>query len=286
MSKKALMVLGMDRSGTSAMAGMMHRLGVPLGDQLIPGDDMNPRGYYEHREIGRIHQEVLAVVGSYHGDFLPWSDNWWNHRRLEPHTRRLAKILERDFSGCALWGLKDPRLCRLFPWWQRLCNDLDVSMRVIYIFRSPVEVVLSLQRAGYSINESFLWWLAYNRDAEKNSRGERRAVVEYRDLLANWRAVARKISMELEIEWPTPPAAMGAEMDDFIWRDTDTHSHKKDPERIESHGDRRALYLSKRLYTRLQEMPYQTLDSLHEEVQMFLEQCIGWRRALQVGSST
>ena len=62
--KKALLILGMHRSGTSSVAGSMAVLGAkapatPLG----PAGD-NPRGFFESRVIAALNDRVLAAVGS------------------------------------------------------------------------------------------------------------------------------------------------------------------------------------------------------------------------------
>ena len=42
----ALMVLGVHRSGTSSLAGVLHLLGVELGARLLaPRKDVNERGF-------------------------------------------------------------------------------------------------------------------------------------------------------------------------------------------------------------------------------------------------
>jgi hypothetical protein len=46
-----LVVLGMHRSGTSALTGMLHHLGVALGEHLMPASADNPRGYWEHSDV-------------------------------------------------------------------------------------------------------------------------------------------------------------------------------------------------------------------------------------------
>src|SRR5580700_7972119 len=59
----ALVVLGMHRSGTSALAGMLHHLGVALGNRLMPATSDNPRGYWEHAEIVAANERLLASLG-------------------------------------------------------------------------------------------------------------------------------------------------------------------------------------------------------------------------------
>src|SRR5580704_9217804 len=59
----ALVVLGMHRSGTSALTGMLHHLGVALGEHLMPATQDNPRGYWEHSDIVAVHERLMAALG-------------------------------------------------------------------------------------------------------------------------------------------------------------------------------------------------------------------------------
>ena len=47
----ALLVLGMHRSGTSALTRVLNLLGVELGDRLMPAGDDNPLGFWEHADV-------------------------------------------------------------------------------------------------------------------------------------------------------------------------------------------------------------------------------------------
>src|ERR1700690_93442 len=59
----ALVVLGMHRSGTSALTGMLHHLGVALGSRLMAASPDNPRGYWEHSDIVATHERLMAALG-------------------------------------------------------------------------------------------------------------------------------------------------------------------------------------------------------------------------------
>src|SRR5277367_6186978 len=57
-----VLVLGMHRSGTSALAGALEAMGFEAGpsDDLMEGDEGNPQGYFELRSIAALNDEVLA----------------------------------------------------------------------------------------------------------------------------------------------------------------------------------------------------------------------------------
>ena len=47
----AVLVVGMHRSGTSAVSGVLNKLGVAVPDTLHPADEHNARGYFEPQQI-------------------------------------------------------------------------------------------------------------------------------------------------------------------------------------------------------------------------------------------
>ena len=60
----AILVLGMHRSGTSALAGSLALTGVALGDDLLPANEGNVTGYWEHRRLIALNERVLASLGA------------------------------------------------------------------------------------------------------------------------------------------------------------------------------------------------------------------------------
>src|SRR5580693_429281 len=92
----ALVVLGMHRSGTSALTGMLHHLGVALGDDLMPATADNPRGYWEHSDIVRANQAIMTALGWAWDDMRPLPPGFENGDAAADGRRELAAILRRD----------------------------------------------------------------------------------------------------------------------------------------------------------------------------------------------
>ncbi|MEO0034615.1 MAG: hypothetical protein RLZZ501_638, partial [Pseudomonadota bacterium] len=62
--RRAVLVLGMHRSGTSAVTQALHLLGLAVPDNLIPADPReNPTGFWESADIVAAHQDFLAAAG-------------------------------------------------------------------------------------------------------------------------------------------------------------------------------------------------------------------------------
>jgi GT2 family glycosyltransferase len=215
----AILVLGMHRSGTSALTGMLHHFGVALGGNLMPASPDNPRGYWEHADIVAAHEKIFAGLGSDWDDIRALPEGFEHSEAAAEGRRKLTAILGRDFAGAALWGLKDPRLCRLMPLWSMLLDEKRIAPRYILAVRHPLDVAASLDaRDGISPARALLLWLGHLLDAERATRGQRRAIVHYEELLGagGWRPVAARLAAELDLAWPHQGAAAEAAVDAFL----------------------------------------------------------------------
>ena len=56
------LILGSGRSGTSLTCGLLANAGYFMGNDLLQGDDGNPKGYFESPEINGINEQLLAKV--------------------------------------------------------------------------------------------------------------------------------------------------------------------------------------------------------------------------------
>ena len=183
----AVLVLGMHRSGTSALTGVLKRLGVDLGSNLGAPQPDNPTGFFEHMDIVQLHDEILMTLGTSWDDPRSLPDGWLHDPRIGAFRDQLVSIIRRDFSRSRLWGIKDPRLCRLLPLWLELFDELNIHAKAILIARDPSEVSASLQkRNATDYEQATMLWLSYVLSSERHSRNLTRTIVLYDDLLSNW----------------------------------------------------------------------------------------------------
>ena len=228
--KKALLVVGMHRSGTSALAGALSILGVDVGEDLLPAKSgENERGFFELKEVHAFHDRLLLSGGR------TWDTPWtlppsWLDRFATPSSKaELIEILERNFADSNLWAVKDPRLCQLLPLWREVLADLGVDVVVIHIVREPGAVARSLaNRNAFPAEKSGALWLDYNLTAENDSRGLQRAFVSYETLLDQKMATLEDLGAQLEIAWPRRANSIAADIEDFLTRDLD-HTGKSSP---------------------------------------------------------
>jgi GT2 family glycosyltransferase len=197
----ALLVLGMHRSGTSALTRVLNLLGVALGDDLMPPGPDNPLGFWEHQGIVSVHEALFAELDRRWDDPRPMPDGWLDSDAAREAGEAITAILHRDFAGTPAWAVKDPRLCRLMPLWRRVLGGLGIEPRVLLVSRHPREVAGSLlRRDGLPVVIGELLWARYLLDAVRGSAGCRRDMVAYDDLLDDWRTSVRRIDQSLALD--------------------------------------------------------------------------------------
>ena len=218
--RRAIVVLGMHRSGTSALTRMISLLGATLPKRLMPASDANPRGYFESQAIFELHEALLRSAGTSWFDLASFPTDWLDSPVADDWVGRFADAVASEFEDSALFVLKDPRISRLLPIWSRVFERLEVEPSYVIAVRNPLEVAASLNRAeGTDESKALLLWLQYFLEAERRTRGATRCFVRYDDLLSDWRAVAESIASSADIVFPRRGRMADAEIDDFLTRD-------------------------------------------------------------------
>lgn len=105
----------MHRSGTSAVTCLLNILGLELGPYLMQPSKDNEKGYWEHKDIVVLHDQVLAALGPFWCDTRPLPEGWQHREDISRLKQDISAVIERDFAGGPLWEFKDPRTCRLLP---------------------------------------------------------------------------------------------------------------------------------------------------------------------------
>lgn len=196
----------------------MSLLGVNFGSNLLPAQEgVNEKGFWEHQEIVYLHEALLSALGFAWDDVRPLPDGWWRTQIVETHRHNIVRAIERDFSDIPLWGIKDPRICRLIPLWLEVFEELRISPVFVFISRHPIEVAASLgKRDGFSVEKSALLYLHHMLSAEKWTRGYPRCFIDYTQLLADPISTVRAVSEKLEVVWPGEVEEVNGKILEFL----------------------------------------------------------------------
>jgi hypothetical protein len=146
--RNLLMVLGMHRSGTSALSAALAACGATFGDQLLgamPG--VNAEGFWEDTEVVEVNDQLLAILGTnWYSAGTALVEVDWQATRFSQQRQRARQILARGFGPGHLEVFKDPRLCITLPFWLAACADEGIETRIIVSTRAPLEIASSLRK--------------------------------------------------------------------------------------------------------------------------------------------
>jgi hypothetical protein len=220
LNKTLVVVLGMHRSGTSSAAGALVRLGAAAPQHLIAPNADNERGYWESPVIVDLNGAILAAGGSDWKDWRKFDLNKIGALKANALRARAKEALAEEFGDVGFAVMKDPRMCRLMPFWGPVFADAKWSVRALLPIRSPLEVGQSLYcRDGLSPAYGCLLWLRHVLDAEVETRGMARAVLDWPQFLGDRRKALTRVSEQWGFVWPHWYEDAFSEVDEFVSAD-------------------------------------------------------------------
>ncbi len=186
----------MHRSGTSAVTGLLHRLGCWFGpDDVSTGaNEENPKGFFERRDVRRLNDALLASAAADWDRVAGFSCD-----RIPPDARRefrrRARSLVSELDGHRPWVVKEPRLALLLPEWLGVVEH----PLIVLVHRNPLEVADSLaHRNDFPRDFALALWEAYNVMALGVTRELPRLIVAYDELVADPAAAAGRWATALQ----------------------------------------------------------------------------------------
>lgn len=203
--KVAVIVLGMHRSGTSSLAGMLDGLGCRGPATLMPASKTNAAGYYESLPVSQLNDAILAALGSRWDNWRPLRPDVHLSPRLAEFHDKARAMIEAEYGDGSLIYLKDPRISMLLPFWRGVLEAAGYRCVHLHTHRSPSEIAASLQRRNeIDPGLSLLAWLSQVLQAERHSRGQVRHFTSYEALLRDPAAVAMAAETAFGFPWPRP----------------------------------------------------------------------------------
>ena len=158
--KTVIAVIGMHRSGTSALTRGLQVMGIALGENLLaPVEGDNPKGFWEDVDLYELNREMLSALGMR-----------WDHLTgitSEQVTRLVAwgfvekanALLKKKTEKSPAFGFKDPRVAKLFPFWHRVLKRSGFDVHYVFVLRNPLSVAQSLGKRGRMdpVRAYYLW---------------------------------------------------------------------------------------------------------------------------------
>ena len=174
-------ILGMHRSGTSALARLLNLMGLYFGGENVGTgrSEENEKGVWERRDVRQLNDAILFGTAA-DWDAVSTLDIGALSSRARAGYASAAANIVMNLDAHRPWFVKEPRLCLLFPIWR---DALETPV-CIHIHRNPLEVARSLRRRNdIPIPVGLALWETYNTRALQASQGLPRHILSYEQLL-------------------------------------------------------------------------------------------------------
>jgi len=217
MQKQVILVAGMHRSGTSLVNRLLNLHGVHIPIDIEYKNEFNERGYWESFEVQALNDKVLRLGDS----------SWFDLRKFAPVRQPREKIeeIEQEIGEFAkrllaqefqVFSIKDPRICRIIPWWRSAFESCGARVSAIIPYRHPLEVAASIgNRDGFSAKYCLSLWLRNVLDAEFATRQLDRVFCSYEGILSDWPSIFCEITEKLQLSSLRPFSEVKNQIDDF-----------------------------------------------------------------------
>ena len=182
--QRMTVVLGMHRSGTSALTGLLGNLGISGPTDALGATENNLLGYWESTSLVTSSDRFLDSQNSHWSQLYHWSSGWWKSAAALDWIDSYWDDMQNVFNTNQHFVLKDPRLCILFEGMIPCLVDSLLQVDFLLILRSPVEVAISLCKAEkISPRDAINLWIGSVFRAESMSRPYTRNTFTYHQLL-------------------------------------------------------------------------------------------------------
>lgn len=157
--KRLVFIVGMHRSGTSCLTGLLGDAGVWLGP-VEKGSPHNTKGNNENRQVMNLNKAVLAANDA------AWNNPGEGDADWSPeHDARADELLDDLLEDGRITAMKDPRTLLTGDGWRRAADRAGAVISDIGTFRRPERVVASLTARDPSLDPTHCLslWASYNR---------------------------------------------------------------------------------------------------------------------------
>src|ERR1044072_4523592 len=186
--KHLVLVVGVGRSGTSLLSGILGQLGFAIPQPEVQADDTNPRGFGEPRWVVDFHSRELAKQRVTLNDSRAAARGKMPAAAPAVHDE-LRDWLRGELDQADEVVVKDPRTVWFLDLWCSCADELGARTSFVTMPRPPAEIVASARKAyGPGLTEAgrAAAWINVMLQTEHATRGSRRAFIGYDDLMSDW----------------------------------------------------------------------------------------------------
>jgi hypothetical protein len=201
--RPGVIVLGMHRSGTSILGGLLTKLGLKTGGNLIHPAEDNEKGFFERVDVVLQNDKFMSYQDCHYGGHTWQYDagkglkSYYLEANNPSFFSEGKKSLAFYNSPASYpWMMKDPRLCITFRTWLPLLNFIP---SVLFTYRHPMDVAKSLNTRyeKYKFARGLKLWYVYNKRAIQQSTDLCRVVTSHHKIMTDPNGELKKIRQAL-----------------------------------------------------------------------------------------
>jgi len=216
--KHLVVVLGMHRSGTSAITRSLQTLGIDLGGDLFgPRPNDNDKGFFEDIDVIKLNEGLLEAIGEDWHSLASCLPTRLRTQTLLRNRDDAIALLEKKMANVEWFGIKDPRVVRLLPFWKDVFESVRIDVKYVLAIRNPLSVAASLaQRNGFLAPKSYYLWLQHVIPAVLETQGCQRVVLDFDRLMVAPESEIRRLAVEFGLADQIDEAALEDYVASFI----------------------------------------------------------------------
>ena len=180
--RESIIVLGLPLSETTVFADCISALGAFPGSKVMSPSLFSSSGkksysYYEYNEISRLNTHILNENNSSWDD-VNYSLENIPSKKVKHYVQLAETILREEYKYINKLVINDPKICLLFPIWERALTALGINIKVLHVYSNPLEVAYLLKEQDkQTIEKGLILWSYYFFRAELYSRKYKRLFV-------------------------------------------------------------------------------------------------------------
>lgn len=232
MSVRPIIVLGVDRSGTSMLTDVISRWGCYAGDPrlLAAPNPFNPQGFWEYKPVQQFMFELFDTtgVGWWNQDFRPALLELGRSSTHRQGAERLMAEMTAAAEG-APWIWKEPYFSISLPFWKQIWGNPVYVIIVRNPYRSALSyetflIPADLHGKFRTIALFLLRWQFFMRCLLEDTAGANPLYLCYEELVSSPLEQCQRISAYLDRELGVTevdedkPRRMAERIDPKLWR--------------------------------------------------------------------
>jgi len=207
-------VLGMHRSGTSVVAGLLNLMGAYFApdEVALPPDMTNPKGYWERKDVIIANKKLMESMGATWHQISQWDMQQVTEQQRQGFQQQVEPIMA-NLNQYSNWLLKDPRLCLTLPLWQPYFEQPIY----IIVYRSPIQIAQSLhKRNQFSLHTGLALWERHMLDGLRITQNQPQVLVSFHDLVQNPLETTQQLYQDMAQYGSNLNMPSDAEIIDFV----------------------------------------------------------------------